>query len=307
MLLLKRLYRNKYMEENAKTNKNWKICSSFVLKIIAFLTMTLDHIGVMSYSYYLSGTWIDIFRIIGRLAMPLFCFMIVEGVIHTKSFGKYALRLGILAALISTSFIILVSVPDLGFADIRDYGNIFIDLLMGATAVYCLRLKGFKKLFALLPTAFIITSFIVCKYEYTSGAMIHWFPYFLRAQYNLLSFTLIIFFYLSYVVKDLFFKWHTAQIGVDEDAFKGTDIERTTANIISALFLVTITLLFHFFSDYLMVGALSVQIYALFAGAFILLYNGKRGYNSKWFEYGGYLYYPLHILIIALVFYLITL
>ena len=52
---------------------------------------------------------------------------------------------------------------------------------------------------------------------------------------------------------------------------------------------------------------MDVQIYALFAGAFILLYNGKRGYNSKWFEYGGYAYYPLHILIIALIFYLISL
>ena len=68
------------MEDEAKTTKNWKICSSFVLKILAFFTMTLDHIGVMAETYYLSGVWIDVFRIIGRLAMPLFCFMIVEGV-----------------------------------------------------------------------------------------------------------------------------------------------------------------------------------------------------------------------------------
>ena len=295
------------MEEEVKTTNNWKICNGFVLKIIAFLTMTLDHIGVMASTYYMSGTWIDIFRVFGRIAMPLFCFMIVEGVIHTKSFPKYALRLGILALLISTSLILLVSFPQLGFSEVRDFGNIFIDLLMGALAVFCLRLKGVKKLFVLLPTAFVVTSFFVCKYELSSGALLHWFPYFIRCQYNLLSFALIVFFYLSYLLKDLFFKWHTSSIGVAEDTFVGSDLERTTTNILSIVFLLSITLLFHFFGAYLMPEAMDVQIYALFAGAFILLYNGKRGYNSKWFEYGGYAYYPVHILIIALVFYLLSL
>ena len=295
------------MEEEVKTAKNWKICSGFVLKIVAFLTMTIDHIGVMASTYYMSGTWIDIFRIIGRIAMPLFCFMIVEGVLHTKSFKKYALRLGILAALISTSLLLLVSIPQLGFSSVRDFGNIFIDLLMGAVAVYCLTLPKWKKLFVLLPTAFMVTSFIVAKYEYTTGVMIHWFPYFIRGQYNLLSFSLIICFYLSYVLKDLFFKWHTSQMGLEKDAFVGTDLERTTVNVFSIVFLISITLLFYFFASYLMAESMDEQIYAMLAGAFILLYNGKRGYNSKWFEYGGYAYYPVHILIIALVFYLLTL
>ena len=295
------------MEKEEKTTKNWKICSGFVLKIVAFLTMTIDHIGVMASTYYMSGTWIDIFRIIGRIAMPLFCFMIVEGVLHTKSFKKYALRLGILAALISTSLLLLVSIPQLGFSSVRDFGNIFIDLLMGAVAVYCLTLPKWKKLFVLLPTAFMVTSFIVAKYEYTTGVMIHWFPYFIRGQYNLLSFSLIICFYLSYVLKDLFFKWHTSQMGLEKDAFVGTDLERTTVNVFSIVFLISITLLFYFFASYLMAESMDEQIYAMLAGAFILLYNGKRGYNSKWFEYGGYAYYPVHILIIALVFYLLTL
>ena len=99
------------MEEEVKTRKNWKICSGFILKLIAFLTMTIDHIGVMAEMYYLDGTWSDIFRMIGRIAMPLFCFMIVEGVIHTKSFAKYALRLGILTLIIGISLLVMVSVP----------------------------------------------------------------------------------------------------------------------------------------------------------------------------------------------------
>ena len=76
--------------------------NSFWLRIIALLTMTIDHIGAC-----LDFRVFFIFRLIGRIALPLFVFMIVEGVLHTKNFKKYALRLGIMAALISLVFIIM--------------------------------------------------------------------------------------------------------------------------------------------------------------------------------------------------------
>ena len=41
-----------------------------------------------------------------------------------------------------------------------------------------------------------------------------------------------------------------------------------------------------------------IQNAAMIAGAFILLYSGKRGYNAKWFQYGSYLYYPIHLLVV---------
>ena len=47
---------------------------------------------------------------------------------------------------------------------------------------------------------------------------------------------------------------------------------------------------------------LDIQLFAIVAGAFILLYNGYRGYNKKWFQYGSYLYYPLHMAILYLIF-----
>lgn len=58
-----------------------------VLKIIAVLTMIVDHIGL----YLLNNSfW---FRVIGRISMPLFAFFIAEGMKHTKNRTKYILTL----------------------------------------------------------------------------------------------------------------------------------------------------------------------------------------------------------------------
>lgn len=53
------------------------------LKIIALVTMTIDHIGVQLLPQYI------ILRIIGRLSFPVFAFMIAEGCRYTKNRRKY--------------------------------------------------------------------------------------------------------------------------------------------------------------------------------------------------------------------------
>lgn len=71
-----------------------KFLSNFDLKIIAIITMTIDHIGAIMYQN------IDIFRIIGRVSFPIFAFLLVEGFKHTSNKLKYFLRL-ILFAIIT--------------------------------------------------------------------------------------------------------------------------------------------------------------------------------------------------------------
>ena len=58
-----------------------------LLKLIAMLTMTIDHIGAILLPQY------RILRIIGRLAMPIYAFMIAEGCHHTHDRKAYFLRL----------------------------------------------------------------------------------------------------------------------------------------------------------------------------------------------------------------------
>ena len=62
--------------------KKWGLTGN-QLKLIALLTMTVDHVGHLLYPN------IGILRIIGRLSLPIFAYMIAEGCRHTRSMGKY--------------------------------------------------------------------------------------------------------------------------------------------------------------------------------------------------------------------------
>ncbi len=66
--------------------------SAFILKMIAALTMLIDHAGLMLFP---GEGWM---RIVGRLAFPLFAFCIAEGFRYTRSRLKYFLRLFLLGA-----------------------------------------------------------------------------------------------------------------------------------------------------------------------------------------------------------------
>lgn len=70
-----------------------KILSGNQLKIIALLAMTCDHVGVHLFPQY------RLLRIIGRLAMPIFAYMIAEGCRYTKNRGRYLMTIAAFAAL----------------------------------------------------------------------------------------------------------------------------------------------------------------------------------------------------------------
>lgn len=281
------------------------ILSSFWIKIIAMITMTFDHVGVVLQSSGFEETWfvnmVTSFRYIGRLALPLYCFMIAEGVIHTKKAWKYFLRLGIMAVVITIALI--VAVQGMGMDSMRFQGNIFMDLLLGAVAVYCLKNKRwYIKILAILPVAFSVGSFFAKGYEFAGNGLVYIMPYFLRLQYDWYSILMIIFFFLAYLFADLFLQSHAKQTGMDVDLLRGTDMERTAINLFSFGLLMVASLLYFLSSfaipDDFVYWQPWIQIFAIASGAFLLLYNGKRGYNAKWFQYGSYLFYPVHIGII---------
>ncbi len=81
-----------------------------LLKIVACLTMLVDHLGARVftsvYRLQFHGVWADIFysydimRIIGRLAMPLFCYCVAVGCAYSRNVWKYAFRMMLMAILV---------------------------------------------------------------------------------------------------------------------------------------------------------------------------------------------------------------
>ena len=61
------------------------------LKIIAMLTMLMDHVGVYLYP---SVEWL---RIVGRISLPIFAYMIAEGCRYTRHRLRYFLQIAIIA------------------------------------------------------------------------------------------------------------------------------------------------------------------------------------------------------------------
>lgn len=294
--------------------------SSFWLKVIALVTMTIDHIGLflqMSYSSNMDILEISsVFRLIGRLSFPLFVFMIVEGVIHTKNIKKYFIRLGILALAISIFYIVIEyssirrQIPIV--TELLRSGNIFLELLLAALTVYSLKEKGWKKLLILLPLGISITSFIVKGLENTTIIDIHWFPAFLTLTYDWVGIALAALFYFSYYLADAYIKITQEKTHLDKEMWIYNGDYRLLVNIISVFFLCVVGVFYYLFiyiwpnAAFYSTKAAMVQLFSIVSGAFILLYNGKRGYNAKWFQYGSYLYYPLHIIIIFVIYIIIN-
>ncbi len=100
--------------------------SNSSLKIIACLTMLIDHIGAILYPD------MSLLRMIGRLSFPIFAFLVAEGFHHTHNIKKYGIRLGI--------FALISEIPyDLAFrGNLIDFyrQNIFFTLFLGLVCLW---------------------------------------------------------------------------------------------------------------------------------------------------------------------------
>lgn len=71
---------------------------AFSLKMIAVITMLIDHVGCIFFPQYI------FLRMIGRIAFPIFAYFIAEGFYHTRNVKKYLLRLFIFALITELPF-----------------------------------------------------------------------------------------------------------------------------------------------------------------------------------------------------------
>ena len=106
--------------------------NSLQLKCIAVITMIIDHTGAVLFPGEL------MFRYIGRISFPIFCFLLTEGFFHTKDVRKYMLRLGIFAVVSEIPYDLAFRGTVLEF----EHQNVFFTLFMGVVMMYALEKSG---------------------------------------------------------------------------------------------------------------------------------------------------------------------
>ncbi len=234
--------------------------SGNALKLIAAISMTLDHIGVILFPK------IFVFRILGRLAFPIFAFFIAEGCRYTKNRMRYLATLAGMAAVFQIVYYVVTK---------SLYMSIFVTFSLSVSLIYLLdewkksllneQTKTWQRL--LLAGAFLLA---------------------LVATYLLNYFFLI----------DYGF-WGCAT-PLFASLFHGTGeklafLDRLPCRLLAmALPLLGLA----FFNP-----TLSVQWCGLFALPLLLLYSGKRGrYKMKYFFY---IFYPAHLVLLYAISYLL--
>ena len=103
--------------------------STFHIKIIAIVTMIIDHIGLFFFPQ------IEIFRIIGRIAFPLFAWLIANGAYHTRDIKSYLSRLFYLALISQVPF--TLANQQIGTSLL--YLNVVFTLYLGLLAIYLIK------------------------------------------------------------------------------------------------------------------------------------------------------------------------
>lgn len=241
-----------------------KSCSltGSTLKIIAIITMFIDHFGACVLENGLlrmdsicadAELWITIrsidriLRLTGRIAFPIFCFLLVEGFLHTRNPKKYALRLLIFAFLSEIPFNLAI----MGTLTALRHQNVFFTLFIG--------------LLVMLLCSYLNEQ---CDAHRTDNA---------SSIYPL--------------------KYHAAQIAVMAGGLLIAHLLHTDYSYKGVLLIELLYIFRHDRRKQILAGALSFcwELTAPLAFIPVWYYNGERGLHIRWFFYW---FYPVHLLLL---------
>ena len=229
-----------------------------ILKIIAALSMLVDHIGLILFPGNI------IFRIIGRIAFPIFAFMISEGCNHTRNKLKYFLSIFILSLLCQCAYFVFEQTL---------YMGVLVTFSLSILVIYSL--DYFKEM--LYNNHCSVISTVLSA---------------------VLFLTSVLTVYVLNVYFDIDYGFWGCMMPVFASAFRNTRntsfmfFNKLDKNIVRVLV----------FSVAILVVSVKlggIQAYSLLSVPFLMLYSGKRGkYKMKWFFY---VFYPLHLLVLHLI------
>lgn len=155
--------------------------NSFRLKWIAILTMAIDHTAAVLLPY--DSTLYLVMRCIGRVAFPIFVFLLIEGFQHTSNVKKYLLRLGAFALISEVPFDLAIFGRVIEFS----HQNIFFTLFIGLLSIYLIGIVE-KTYYRKPALQILLNAGITIVFSCLAG--------FLKTDYDFGGVLLIIAFYL---------------------------------------------------------------------------------------------------------------
>ena len=139
-----------------------KIFTGSTLKIFAVCSMLVDHVGqivlkngialkvpysMLSDEQFLALlSVIDMFHMVGRLAFPIFCFLLVEGFMHTQHLKKYFLNLFLFAVVSEPIY----DLANSGQLFSMSQQNVMFTLLLGLTVLTIIKKSNGNPLIAII-------------------------------------------------------------------------------------------------------------------------------------------------------------
>ena len=237
-----------------------KILNSNALKVIAMILMLLDH---MWGTIIPGNQWMTL---VGRMAFPIFAFLIVEGYIHTSDYKKYIKRLLIFGLLSEIPFNLIYT----GSIIFPFHQNVLFTLVLGLLIINVIdKIKNNKEIKLRVKSILKILLFLLIT---IIGFV----------DYGITGVLTIVIFYLFREFKFAWLGQLISLILLYIVFFKGQSI---IINIFN----------YEYFLPIQGMGVLSLIL--------IWLYNGKKGNNSKLLKYIFYSFYPVHMLMLYLIYY----
>lgn len=256
--------------------KKWGL-TSFGLKMIAIITMLCDHVAAV-YSNCIPPDLYMAMRCIGRIAFPIFCFLLAEGFHYTRNKPKYASRLFLFCLLSEPCY-------DLAFHQVWYYQesqNVFWTLLFGFLMMALLeavrKYLDTDKVILKIAKAVLMAAVVVAV-----GYLAYW----MKTDYSFKGILMIAAFY---------FLRKRRIAGVVAMSLVNLFAFQRRTNLIMLLKAQAPLTLSIIGSNFM------IQDAGVLASLPILLYNGQKGRSMKWFFY---LFYPVHLLILFMIWRLI--
>lgn len=115
------------------------------LKAIALVAMTIDHVSTVIWPNYPTDWWILLLHVIGRLAAPIFWYMIAEGYHYTHNLKKYGIRLLIFAVIGHFAYNFAFGIPFVPFqTGVFNQTSVIWPLFLGLIGLWVSDQEGLK-------------------------------------------------------------------------------------------------------------------------------------------------------------------